>query len=59
MAVKNWQDIALAVAQQIGGDRGAADAALRTLIEKWAGVATFQIAEVYALRNDVNRHWQP
>jgi hypothetical protein len=50
----NWQDIALAVARQIGGDRSAADAALRTLIEKWAGVATFQIAEVYALRNDVN-----
>ena len=48
----NWQDIALAVAQQIGGDRRAADAALRTLVEKWAGVATYQIAEVYALRND-------
>ena len=29
-----WQEIALALAQQIGGDRSAADAALTTLIEK-------------------------
>jgi tetratricopeptide (TPR) repeat protein len=48
----NWQDIALALARQIGGDQSAADAALRSLIEKWSGVATYQVAEVYALRND-------
>jgi tetratricopeptide (TPR) repeat protein len=47
-----WQDIALALARQIGTDRSAADAALKTLVEKWAGAAPFQIAEVYALRND-------
>jgi TolB-like protein/Tfp pilus assembly protein PilF len=47
-----WQDVALALARQIGTDRSAADAALKTLIEKWAGAAPFQIAEVYALRND-------
>jgi TolB-like protein/Flp pilus assembly protein TadD len=47
-----WQDIAFALARQIGTDRSAADAALKTLIEKWAGAAPFQIAEVYALRND-------
>jgi tetratricopeptide (TPR) repeat protein len=47
-----WQDIALALARQIGDDRSAADAALRTLIEKYAGGAPYQIAEVYALRND-------
>ena len=29
-----WQDIALALARQIGSDRSAADAALKTLIEK-------------------------
>jgi TolB-like protein/Flp pilus assembly protein TadD len=48
----NWQDIALALARQIGSERIAADAALKTLIDKWAGVAPYQIAEVYALRND-------
>jgi TolB-like protein/Tfp pilus assembly protein PilF len=48
----NWQDIALALARQIGGDRNAADAALRTLIEKDASPSAYQVAEVYALRND-------
>jgi len=47
-----WRDDALALAQQIGADRSAADAALKTLIDKDAGVSAFQIAEVYALRND-------
>jgi tetratricopeptide (TPR) repeat protein len=47
-----WQDIALALARQIGSDRSAADAALKTLIDKWAGAGPYQIAEVYALRND-------
>ena len=47
-----WQDQALALARQIGGNRSAAEAALRTLIEKDAGIAAYQIAVVYALRND-------
>jgi TolB-like protein/Tfp pilus assembly protein PilF len=47
-----WQDTALALAQQIGTDREAADAALRTVIEKDAGAAAYQIAQVHALRND-------
>jgi len=47
-----WQDSALALARQIGGDRSAADAALRTLIDKDAGITAYHIAEVYALRND-------
>ena len=46
------QDIALAFARQIGGDRSAADAALRTLIEKQANSSAYQIAQVYGLRND-------
>jgi hypothetical protein len=33
-------------------DRSAADAALRTLIERQANNSAYQIAEVYALRND-------
>jgi TolB-like protein/tetratricopeptide (TPR) repeat protein len=47
-----WQDVALALARQIGGDRSAADAALKTLIDKDVGTSAYQIAEVYALRND-------
>src|SRR5581483_11150118 len=47
-----WQDVALALARQIGSDRSAADAALKTLIDKWAGAGPYQVAEVYALRND-------
>jgi TolB-like protein/tetratricopeptide (TPR) repeat protein len=49
-----WQNTALALARQIGGDRSAADASLRTLIDKDAGIAPYQIAQVYALRNDAN-----
>jgi TolB-like protein/Tfp pilus assembly protein PilF len=47
-----WQDIALALARQSGSDRSAADAALKTLIDKDAGGAPYQIAQAYALRND-------
>jgi TolB-like protein/Tfp pilus assembly protein PilF len=49
---QSWQDSALALARQIGDDRSAADDALRTLIERDAGHGAFEIAEVYALRND-------
>ena len=48
------QDAALALARQIGGDHRAADAALRKLIDKQANGAPYQIAQVYALRNDAN-----
>jgi TolB-like protein/Tfp pilus assembly protein PilF len=47
-----WQDVAQTLARQIGGDRSAADEALRTLIEKHADSSAYQIAQVYALRND-------
>ena len=49
-----WQDVALTLARQIGSDRSAADVALKALIDKNAGGAAYQIAEVYALRNDSN-----
>jgi TolB-like protein/Tfp pilus assembly protein PilF len=49
-----WKDVALALAQQIGPDKSAADTALRTLIDKNANLAPYQIAQVYALRNDAN-----
>jgi TolB-like protein/Tfp pilus assembly protein PilF len=48
------QDIALTLARQIGNDRAAADAALAGLIEKDANSSAYEIAEVYALRNEVN-----
>jgi TolB-like protein/Tfp pilus assembly protein PilF len=47
-----FQDAALALARQIGGDRTAADAALRTLIDRDANSSAYLIAEIYALRND-------
>jgi TolB-like protein/Tfp pilus assembly protein PilF len=47
-----WQDIALALAQQISGDAVAADVALKKLIDSQANDAGYQIAQVYALRND-------
>jgi len=49
-----WQVDSFALARQIGDDRSAADGALRTLIDKYGGVDAFEIAEVYALRNDAN-----
>lgn len=47
-----WRDTALALAQQISGDRAAGDTALKNLINKQAENAPYQIAEVYALRKD-------
>ena len=47
-----FRDMSLAFAQQVNGDRSAADSTLSTLIEKDANIDAYQIAEVYALRND-------
>ena len=49
-----WQDEAVALALQIGSDQAAADAALKTLIDDHAALVAYQIAEVYALRNDAD-----
>ena len=46
------RNMSIAFAQQIGGDQAAADSALRTFIERDADQSAYQIAEVYALRND-------
>ncbi len=53
-----WQDAALALARQIGGDRAAADAALKSLVEHQAENATYQIAQVYALRRDPDKMFE-
>ena len=47
-----YHNSALALAWQFAGDRKEADAALRTLIDKDANSMAYQIAQVYALRND-------
>jgi tetratricopeptide (TPR) repeat protein len=50
---QGWQAIALAYARQIGDNRSAADASLKALIDdKNTSAPAYQIAEVYALRND-------
>jgi hypothetical protein len=56
---------ALALARQIGPDRAAADAALKALIDGFSDVQAYNIAVVYALRNDgektfewLDRVWQ-
>ena len=48
-------DIALALAQQISGDPVAADAALKNLVDNGADAFAYQIAQVYALRNDSDK----
>lgn len=55
---RTWRNGALALAWQIADDRKAADAALRTLIEEDADQSAYQIADVYALRNDAKRTFE-
>ena len=54
-----WHDIATTLALQIGTDHAAADAALKTLVDKYADLGPYQIAEAYALRREPDRmfHW--
>ena len=53
-----WRDVALSMARQIGADRAAADAALKDLIDKQANISAYQVAEVYAIRNDADKTFQ-
>ena len=46
------RDLALARALQIGSDRAAASAALKTLIDRYANTDAYLIAGIYALRRD-------
>jgi TolB-like protein/tetratricopeptide (TPR) repeat protein len=50
-----WQYYALALAQQAQSDHAAADAALQTLIDKYAASGPFQIAAVYGLRKEPDK----
>lgn len=51
----SWRTIALAWAYQIGPDRHRADMALKTLIDTQGDASAFQVAEVYALRNEADK----
>jgi TolB-like protein/Flp pilus assembly protein TadD len=53
-----WHDLALALAQQVDGDSVAANAALKNLIDKYATLAPYQIAEIHALRNDSDKTFE-
>ena len=50
-----WRETALALARQTAPDAAAAEVALKTLIDGHADDATYQIAEVYALRRDPDK----
>jgi len=50
-----WQDYALALAQQAQSDHATADAALQTLIDKYAVGGPFQIATVHGLRKEPDK----
>lgn len=53
-----FQDTTRALARQLGGDRSAADAALKTLNDRYDGSAAYQVAEIYALRNDAKETFE-
>ena len=53
-----WNRVALALATQIGADRGAADAALQTLIDRDTEGMSYQIAQVYALRAEPDKMFE-
>jgi hypothetical protein len=52
MGRSDWADIAVAYARQNAGDPVAADAALKVLLDTAADRAAYQIAQVYALREE-------
>jgi serine/threonine-protein kinase len=53
-----WRTYALALAQFANGDRAEADAALKTLIDKYADAGASQIAIVYALRKEPDKMFE-
>jgi serine/threonine-protein kinase len=54
----SWRITNMALAGQAGDDRAAADAALQKMIDTQAGFAAFQIAEIYALRQQPDQMFQ-
>jgi TolB-like protein len=50
-----WHTVAIALARQIGSDRTAADAALKALVDEQTDSGPYQIAQVYAARNEPDK----
>jgi TolB-like protein/Flp pilus assembly protein TadD len=46
-----WRDFATAMALQAGADKAAADGALKAFTDKYAKIASFQVATLYAQRH--------
>lgn len=53
-----WRDFAFALAAQIGPDRAAADAWLKTCIDRYPEGWAFQIAQVYAVRGEPDKMFE-
>ena len=53
-----FRDAALAKALQSGNDRMAADAALKNLIDKGATWDPYDVAQIYAMRNDADKTFE-
>jgi Tfp pilus assembly protein PilF len=52
------QDFAVAIARQIGGDRATADAALQSVIDRYADRGAYGIAQVFALRHNADKTFE-
>ncbi len=53
-----WQDFAWALAAQLGPDRAAADAILKDRIDTYANGWAFQIAQLYAVRDEPDQMFE-
>jgi TolB-like protein/Flp pilus assembly protein TadD len=53
-----YRDSAIAKALQIGGNHPAADAALKNVIDRDAGSVPYDVAQIYAIRNDADKTFE-
>jgi hypothetical protein len=53
-----FRDTALVKALQIGNDRTAADSALKNLLDKGASWDPYDVAQIYAMRNDADKTFE-
>jgi len=52
------RDVAVAAARQIGGDRAAADAALKDVINRYGTYSPYVVAWIYVLRNNPDKTFE-
>ena len=55
---EGYRRFELALAHYVSGDRAAADAALADLIANWRDQLAYQIAEVYAVRGEIDKAFE-